>query len=293
MAVSKTAPKRATGVNRTNKATQPAKEVAAQAVPEPLPKVEKQQPEKKISKNPKTDWVIKDRVYHLRGNKNPISATIKGKGIYYFDEAKGYERELKYTSNQRSPFVDEFKGPARLAHISFEDGSLLVPKEKQTLQKLLSLYHPDLNKKYYEHSEEEVATNEVDEIELMLDALNMARDMNLTDAEGIVRVSVGSKAGKMSSEELRRDLLVLAQNDPVLFLELANDPNVQVRNIGIKAVEQGIISLSGDQRTFQWLSTGRKLMTVPFDENPYSALAAWFKTDEGVEVYQTIEKRLK
>jgi hypothetical protein len=38
----------------------------------------------------------------------------------------------------------------------------------------------------------------------------------------------------------------------------------------------------------------RKLMTVPFDEHPYSALAAWFKTDEGMEVYKAcIEKRLK
>jgi hypothetical protein len=34
-------------------------------------------------------------------------------------------------------------------------------------------------------------------------------------------------------------------------------------------------------------------MTVPFDENPYSALAAFFKTDEGVEVYKAIQKKLK
>jgi hypothetical protein len=54
-----------------------------------------------------------------------------------------------------------------------------------------------------------------------------------------------------------------------------------------------IIKLSNDQRTFTWGSTGRKLITVPFDENPYSALAAYFKTDEGIEVYQTIEKKLK
>jgi len=42
-----------------------------------------------------------------------------------------------------------------------------------------------------------------------------------------------------------------------------------------------------------WGSNNRKLMVVPFDENPYSALAAWFKTDEGVEVYKSIEKRLQ
>ena len=67
----------------------------------------------------------------------------------------------------------------------------------------------------------------------------------------------------------------------------------QLHHFGIKAVEASIIKLSDDQRTFQWGSNGRKLMAVPFDENPYSALAAWFKTDEGVEVYKSIEKRLK
>jgi hypothetical protein len=55
----------------------------------------------------------------------------------------------------------------------------------------------------------------------------------------------------------------------------------------------GILKLSQDQRTFVWGSNNRKLMTVPFDEHPYNALAAWFKTDEGMEVYSTIEKRLK
>jgi hypothetical protein len=97
----------------------------------------------------------------------------------------------------------------------------------------------------------------------------------------------------MTSKELKRDLLVFARRNPKDFLELANDENVAIRNVGIKAVEANIIKLAQDQRTFKWASNGRKLMTVPFDENPYSALAAWFKTDEGVEVYQTIEKRLK
>ena len=98
---------------------------------------------------------------------------------------------------------------------------------------------------------------------------------------------------KMTSKELKRDLLLFARSNPELFLELANDDNINIRNIGIKAVENNIISLSNDQRTFRWVSNDRKLITVPFDENPYSALAAYFKTDEGIEVYQTVEKKLK
>jgi hypothetical protein len=97
----------------------------------------------------------------------------------------------------------------------------------------------------------------------------------------------------MSSKEIKRDLLLFAKSNPALFMELANDENVELRNFGIKATEAGILTLSPDQRTFSWASNGRKLMNVPFDENPYSALAAWFKTDEGMEVYKSIDKKTK
>jgi hypothetical protein len=98
---------------------------------------------------------------------------------------------------------------------------------------------------------------------------------------------------EMSSKELKRDLLLYAKRNPQLLLDLVNDDNIQLRNVGIKATEMGLISLSPDQRTFVWNSNNRKLMNVPFDEHPYSALAAWFKTDEGMEIYSNIEKRLK
>ena len=66
---------------------------------------------------------------------------IKSANIYWFDEEKGYERELKYCENQRTLFVDEMKGDQRLSHICLELVAI-VPKEKTVLQKLLSKYHP-------------------------------------------------------------------------------------------------------------------------------------------------------
>ena len=96
----------------------------------------------------------------------------------------------------------------------------------------------------------------------------------------------------MSSSEIKRDLYLLARKNPVLFLNLVKDDNVGLRNTAIKAVELGVIKLSQDQRSFSWASNDRKLMEVPFDENPYSAFAAWLKTDEGVEVYKSIQKKI-
>jgi len=247
------------------------------------------------TKTPKIEqtWEVKDRFYLLKGNDKPLSKLVKGCDIYYFDEEKGYERELKYCENQRTVFVDEMKGDQRLSHIIFRNGVLNVPKNKTVLQKLLSLYHPQRDKVFYEHKPSIIAANEVESIELEIEALNAAQNLDIDTAEAVMRVEIGSKVNEMSSKELKRDLLLYAKRNPRLFLELVNDENVQLRNFGIKATELGIIKLSSDQRTFSWGSNDRKLMNVPFDEHPYSALAAWFKTDEGMEIYSNIEKRLK
>jgi len=57
---------------------------------------------KKIDKKPK--WEVKDRMYYLKNNLTPLSYSIRAASIYWFDEEKGYERELKSTSNPKNSF---------------------------------------------------------------------------------------------------------------------------------------------------------------------------------------------
>ena len=260
-------------------------ETVTMEVPKPEPFVKET-----VKKN---TWEIKDRTYYLKNRKKPISYAIRSSSVYYFDEDLGYERELKYCKNQKTPFVDEMKGDQRLEHIVFRNGALFVPRNQQTLQRLLSLYHPHRDKLFYEWKPAEVAEDQIDSIEMEILALNAAQSLDIDMAEAVMRVEIGSKVSEMSSKELKRDLLLYAKRNPGLFLELVNDENVVLRNFGIKATEMGIIKLSPDQRTFSWGTNDRKLMTVPFDEHPYSALAQWFKTDEGMEIYSNIEKRLQ
>ena len=269
------------------KATAEAIEVAPQKV------AVKAAPKKSL----KPEWEIKDRIYYLKSKKSPLTLTIPSKhtkkhALLYFDEKTGKQRELRYATNQDSPIVDEQKGEATLGHIMFKDGDLKVPKQKQNLQKLLSLYHPLKGRLYEEFSAVEEAVDQLDILDLQIDALNAARSMDVDEIEAILRVEFGSKVNTMSSKELKRDILLFARGNPELFISLANDSNVQLRNVAIKAAETGIINLSPDQRTFTWGSNGRKLMNVPFDENPYSAFAAFLKTDEGVEIYKSIDKKL-
>ena len=244
------------------------------------------------------NWEIKDRTYILSGIKQPLVFTIPGRHsrkrpLLWWDEEQQIQRELRYATNQNSPFVDEQKGQITLGRIVFRNGSLFVPGRMQNLQKLLSLYHPLKDKMYYEHDIQVIATDQLDVINLEVDALIAAKQLSVDEAEAILRVEYGNAVSQMTSKEIQRDILLFAKQRSALFLNLMQDDDVHLRNFAIKAVEANIIKLAGDNRSFQWASNGRKLFEVPFEEHPYSAISAWFKTDDGLEVVKAIEKRLQ
>ena len=260
---------------------------------------EKKKPVAKAPATPevkKDTWEYKDRQYYLANGKEPITYTIPSKHsrkypLVWFDKDLGYEREMRYATNQKSIFVDKQEGNVTLSHIVFENGHLHVPKTKRSLQEFL-MHHPHNGFVFKELDKKEEAIDELSFLDIQVDALNAARDMDIDQGEAILRVEVGSKVSKLSTKELKRDLMIFAKQNPELFLNLSQDENVILRNFAINATENNIINLSPDQKTFSWASNGRKLMTVPFDENPYSAMASWFKTDEGLDVYKSIDKKI-
>ena len=239
----------------------------------------------------------KDKLYELTGRHQPIINKIPSRHtrknpLLWFDEEKGHNRELRYATNQKSPFVDEQKGVATLGHIAFRNGKLHVEGKQQNLIKFLDI-HPMNGRIFREHNKVEIAEDELDYLNFKVEAMKYAKEMEIDQAEAVLRVEVGSEVSKMTSKEIRRDLIIMAEKNPKLFLDLVTDDNIMLRNIGIKAVEANIIELTPDNRVFKWVSNGRKLFEVPMDEHPYSALAAWFKTDEGMKVFASVEKRLK
>ena len=137
------------------------------------------------------------------------------------------------------------------------------------------------------------AVDEVEVIEEQIEALDLVRELELDHLEAIMRAEFGSRVKKLSAKELKRDAYKFAQHKPKLFKELANDEEVQLRSVAVVAVERGIIKLTDNNTKFRWKANGREIMTVPFDSQPYTALAQFFKTDEGVDVLKSIEKKLE
>lgn len=237
-------------------------------------------------------WESKDRTYILSNGLTPLTYFVKSRGIIVWDEKKGYNREIRYGINQKSLFTDEQDGNVRLGHIIFNDGALFVPRTNPMLQQLLSHYHPDAGVKWIELDPQKDTEEEVDVVEKQLEALNLVKELEMEDLEAILRTEIGSEVSNMSSKELKRDAFRFASHNPEMFMELANDEDIKLRNLANLAVESGILKLTDDNTVFKFAVNGKKIFTVPFDQHPYAALAQYFKTDNGVNLMKSLRKKL-
>ena len=238
------------------------------------------------------NWELKDRTYLLSGGMSPLTYKIRSVGMLYFDEEKKVNRELRYAPNQKSLFVDEQDNRVQIEHVIFENGALYVPRTNVVLQQLLSNYHPEAGKVWEEIDEMQEAVDDIDQIELELEALKLVQELEIEHLEAILRTELGSEVTTMSSKEIKRDCYLFAKNNPGLFTEIANDEDIKLRNLANRSVENGVVNLADDNTTFKWAKTGKKILTVPFDEHPYTAFARFLKTDDGINVMKAIEKKL-
>ena len=242
------------------------------------------------------NWVYKDRTYLLKSELSPVSYTIQTrhtprKPLMWFDENLKLNREIRLSTNQKSLFVDEQEGYTSLTHVMFQDGILNVPRTDFVTQKLLTLYHPMKDKLWEEVDVTKKAEDEVDKLEFELNALNLVQELDIEHLEAIMRTELGSGVNGLSSKELKRDAYRFAQKNPKLFIELSQDEDIKLRNLANRAVESGIIMLTDDNTVFKF-ANGKKIMTVPFDQNPYGALSQYFKTDNGIDLMKSLSKKL-
>lgn len=177
---------------------------------------------------------IKNRVYRLKRGAAPLSFMLPSKSskrrpLLHFDSETGENREIRYATNQMSPFKDEQDGNAIVTPIIFESGLLTVRKENQALQRFLA-YHPLNGKKFEEVDTAKDAAEQVELMNVEVDALIAAKQMGVEEMEGVGRVLLQGDVTKMSTAELKRDMLVYARNYPAEFLQALNDPSLKLHS---------------------------------------------------------------
>jgi len=236
--------------------------------------------------------------YKLKNNKTPLAYMLsshhsKRSNLLHFDDETGENRALRYARNQKSPFEDEQDGNVIMEPIMFEDGLLHVTKENQVLQHFLSL-HPGNGMIFEEINEAQDAAQELEVETMVLDAQLLARDLSIEKLSTIGRVLLGADVDTMSTAELKRDILVFARNNPMEFIDLLNDPTLQVQEDVVLFFQNGLLQLRNQQRDvyFNLMNNKKKFLTVPFGEDPMDIVASYCQTDDGVETYKLLKRKL-
>jgi hypothetical protein len=235
-----------------------------------------------------------DKVYKLKIG-NPLSYTLASRNhprfpLMWYDEKNNINRALRYCTNQRSPFEDEQDGNFIIEPIIFEDGFLRVPKNNPVLQQFLH-YHPLNGNIFTEVDKEKDASVEVDDLNLEIEALVEARQLSLDQLETLTRVMFGKDPSTVSTAELKRDILVFAKREPKEFLNILNDPELKFQAKVRLFFESKLLILRNSDKEV-WFNTAtnkKKMLSVPFGEDPYEMVAHYLQSDDGIDSLKMLD----
>jgi len=243
--------------------------------------------------------VPSDKTYKLTNGLTPLSFTLSSRNtrrypLMWYDEEKNENRALRYARNQNSPFEDEQDGNAILEPIVFEDGFLTVPKNNPALQKFLH-YHPLNGVSFVLVDTERDAEKELEEMTFEVDALIEARKLTVEQLETVYRVVFGKDPTRFATAEIRRDILVMAKKDPKEFLNVINDPMLKYNAQVQMFFDSNLLTLrnNGKEVWFNTASNKRKLLAVPFGDDPVETVSLYLKSDDGLDALKFLESQLE
>ncbi len=237
----------------------------------------------------KTTTKYVDKIYKLTRESAPLSLILASRHtqrfpLLWFDETTGTNKALRYARNQNSPFQDEQDDNAILEPIIFENGFLTVKKENQVLQKFLD-YHPGRGRIYVEVDKAKEASDIVKNLNIEVDALIQARQLKVDEVENIARVIFQKDISTVTTDELRRDILVFAKNQPQDFLLLLKDPALKLNAKIQLFFDKNLLQFRNNNKEvyFNTPSNKKKMLNIPYQEDPFYIIASHFQTDDGLE----------
>jgi len=240
-----------------------------------------------------------NKTYKLTKEAAPLSFMLPTRNsrrypLMHFDEVKGENRALRYARNQKSPFEDEQDGNAIVEPVIFEDGFLHVSRTNPVLQEFLH-YHPMNGSKFVEVNTEKDAQKEMDVLNSRVDALIEARQLDIEQVESLARVLFNTDVSRTTSAELRRDILIFAEQEPAQFLNAVKDPTLKLNSLVQEFFSHKVLIFKNNKKDvyFNTPKNKKRMLNLPFGEDPYYVISSYLQTDDGVDILKFLEKNLE
>tara|TARA_R110000824_G_scaffold133657_4_gene296463 strand:- start:11721 stop:12617 length:897 start_codon:yes stop_codon:yes gene_type:complete len=245
----------------------------------------------------KLNKVRRDKKGHI---KYPVVSMLKAEDVIY-DPEKSVNRKIRYILGEPSIFEDEQKKDSKVkSPITFSNGFLRVDYTNPTLKKFLDMCNanasninrvsqsPPLFKIMdYEKEAKEKMKKEVKS----MDALRTVFEMPLNKLLGYAQV-LGINVDK-STDEIRYDMKVLAEKDPVNFISGLDDPKMEIKQTILRGRDANI--LDWDSQKITWVQGSQRpvITHVPLGVKPIDCLADMCMTDKGSGIIDQIKVKMR
>jgi hypothetical protein len=169
-----------------------------------------------------------------------------------------------------------------------------VPKNNPVLQEFLH-YHPMNGLHFEEINNEKDAQEDVEVLNLEVDALIEARQLTLEQIENVARVLFNVDPSKISTAELKRDILIFAKREPREFLQVIKDPSLQLQGTIQLFFDKNLLTFRKNKKEVWYNTSSNKtrMLTVPFNAEAMDTVTSFLQSDEGIDSLVMLEKLLE
>tara|TARA_R110002072_G_scaffold14123_8_gene58984 strand:- start:203 stop:952 length:750 start_codon:yes stop_codon:yes gene_type:complete len=244
----------------------------------------------------KTKTKFTTKVYRLKKDMAPLSYMLPSRHssrypLMWFDEENGINKPLRYARNQKSPFEDEQDGNAILETIVFEDGMLTVQRDNQVLQEFLAL-HPQKDNIYEEVNNEKDAAKELEYYNSELDAQILAKELPLEKLLIVAKAIFGSSVDRMTTPEIKRDILVYAKYNSQEFTDAVNDPMLDLQHTVDLFFDERLLSSKGNSVYYNLKNNKKLMLAIPPNVERSFVVASFLQSDDGLAMFTILKNAL-
>lgn len=244
------------------------------------------------------DFEVKDRLYVLCNSQKPPSRGIRNRSkaplspLTYLNPKTRQTFALRYSVNQVSFFMEKQKGDVVVTPIEFKNGMLKTNRNEIPLQKFLAI-HPD-NKAnggsvFEEYDPAKEASLEIEKEDKLFEAQTLVRSISPLKQDAVARLMCSDYDEKWVPAELKRSLYSAVAKSPAKFLQLANQPSLEVKGVAKTAAYRGVISYSN----YKWLNENKEvLVEVSRNQDEYDAIAEYLMSGKGISFYEYLKQAI-
>jgi hypothetical protein len=253
---------------------------------------------------------LQTKTYRLSDNRSGESCMVKtGKkgDLTIFDAEEGRRRAIRHCPNQRSIYVDEQDAHSLIVPIIFQYGQLEVSGQQPITQAFLDAHPANVANGggWFETvNEEQEAKESIQSEELKSDIMQAVRDMAKTkdgihELSAVVAVLLDSvdEASRMGVESLKRVIYNEIEDDPTYFVDekgnvtIFEDDGIKRKYLILKAIKEGIIKKSPNNRSMVWAKDNKVIATAPRSIELVEYFSDYLSTEEGMLVLEEISRR--